>query len=72
MLIELATVALTPSVPLAVGLLAIAGLDTAKTPAITSAGRDISTLFKLNLILTFIARTIPSANVPCKFASYYL
>jgi hypothetical protein len=46
-LIELATVALTASVPLAVGLLAIAGPQTAKTPAITSAGRDISTLFKL-------------------------
>jgi hypothetical protein len=44
-LIELATVALTPSVPLAVTA-AGAGLENKRSPAITIAGRDIGTLFK--------------------------
>jgi hypothetical protein len=43
--IELATVALTPSVPLVVTA-AGAGLETASSPAITIAGREIGTLFK--------------------------
>jgi hypothetical protein len=48
--IELVTVALTPSVPLALTA-AGAALEITRSPAITIAGRDIGTLFKRELIL---------------------